>query len=420
MSERLAIAQTEQQVRSFSAPAVVLAFPGGKKLTVLEVRPPQSSSSVEERAGEPPLPSAPVAGERPTLFHHGLREWLRVTLIVSLAAHAIVFLIFQFRFDDDLERAAGAAAALASDGTITVPVEVVLDPVLPSAPSPADASSSETEQANPTPPIDIAQPDEPDLAKLVELMPPPPEPAPVVLPTPESLVQLPPPPEPAPVVLPTPESLVQLPEPPEPAPVVLPTQQEAMELALPEEEIAKPIEAETAAVAEAPAAPAREEIVPPMPPVREPIREAQERAPPPKQTARPPAPQKSAPSRAASPSRAAAANSPGTSGAGGTRDTGGRAAVSSYFARIQAHLLRHRVYPPEARARGITGVAQVVFSLGRDGRVLSVSLARGSGHRVLDEAALDMVRRAAPYPPIPPEIAASRLEMGAPIRFDLR
>jgi periplasmic protein TonB len=400
MSERLAIAQTEQQVRSASAPAVVLAFPGGKKLTVPDVRPPQSISSVEERAGEPPLPSAPVAGERPTLFHHGLREWLRVTLIVSLAAHAIAFLVFQFRFDDDLERAAGAAAALASDGTITVPVEVVLESVLPSAPSPADASASDAEQANPTPPIDLAQPDEPDLAKLVELMPPPPEPAPVVLPTPESLVQLP--------------------EPPEPAPVVLPTQQEAMELALPEEEIAKPIEAETAAVAEAPAAPAREEIVPPMPPVREPIREAQERAPPPKQTARPPAPQKSAPSRAASPSRAAAANSPGTSGAGGTRDAGGRAAVSSYFARIQAHLLRHRVYPPEARASGITGVAQVVFSLGRDGRVLSVSLARGSGHRVLDQAALDMVRRAAPYPPIPPEIAASRLEMGAPIRFDLR
>lgn len=372
----LSVAETREPPTP-SAPAVVLAFPGGKKL-VPDVRPPQSGSIAEQRADEPLLSSNPVAGERPTLFQQGLREWIRVTLIVSLAAHAIAFLVFQFRFDDDLERAAGAAAALVSDGTITVPVEVVMESSLPSAPTPADASASDAEEANPTPPIDVARPTEPDLAKFVELMPPP-----------------------------------------EPAPVVLPTRQEARELALPKEEIAKPIEAKSSARAEAPATPVREEIVPPMPPVREPIRETQEKQPP-RHAARPPAPEKSAPSRAASPSRAAAANSTGTSGAGGTTDAGGRAAVSSYFARIQAHLLRHRVYPPEARASGVTGVAQVIFSLSRDGRVLSVSLARGSGHRVLDQAALDMVRRAAPYPPIPSEIAASRLEMGAPVRFDLR
>jgi outer membrane biosynthesis protein TonB len=224
----------EQQARSASRACGRTRLSGGQKLTVPDVRPPREHFEREERAGTARFPSAPVVGERPTLFHQGLREWLRVTLIVSLAAHAIAFLVFQFRFDDDLERAAGAAAALASDGTITVPVELVTESMLPSAPSPADASASDAEQANPTPPIDLAQPAEPDLAKLVELMPPPPEPAPVVLPTPESLVQLP--------------------EPPEPAPVVSPTQQEAMELALPEEEIAKPIEAETSTIAEAPAA----------------------------------------------------------------------------------------------------------------------------------------------------------------------
>jgi protein TonB len=49
-----------------------------------------------------------------------------------------------------------------------------------------------------------------------------------------------------------------------------------------------------------------------------------------------------------------------------------------------------------------------------------VSLAGGSGHSILDQAAIAMVRRAAPFPPFPSEIATSRLEMGAPIRFDLR
>src|SRR5690606_31699692 len=179
-----------------------------------------------------------------------------------------------------------------------------------------------------------------------------------------------------------------LPPPPEPAPAALPTQQEAAQMALPVEANAPPSPAETAQTPVAPAATAVFEETAPMPLPREPIRGAE------KHESSP-----STPSRAASPSRSAGANSNGSSGADGAADAGGRAAISSYFARVQAHLSRHRIYPPEARASGASGVARVVFSLGRDGRVLSVSLARGSGHGVLDQAALAMVRRAAPFPP---------------------
>jgi protein TonB len=226
-------------------------------------------------------------------------------------------------------------------------------------------------------------PPEIDIEKIKELIPPPPEPARVLFP----------------------QASIEMPEPPDPAPVVLPTREEAQRLLLPEEESVPPLPAETAETPEIPASTMVFEATAPMPMPREPIKERS-------------AP--SAASKAASPSRSAASNSTGSSGAGGAADAGGRAAISSYFARVQAHLLRHRVYPPEARSSGITGVASVVFSLGRDGSVLSASLARGSGHAVLDQAAVAMVRRAAPFPPIPAEIAVSRLEMGAPIRFDLR
>jgi protein TonB len=127
-----------------------------------------------------------------------------------------------------------------------------------------------------------------------------------------------------------------------------------------------------------------------------------------------------APSAAASPARPAASATPGRAGNRGLIETGATALVSSYQAQVLAHLQRHRSYPEEARSRGITGTAVVHFALGRDGRVLALSLARSSGSSLLDEAALAMVRRAAPFPPFPPGLNLPRMELGAPLRFDLR
>ena len=85
-----------------------------------------------------------------------------------------------------------------------------------------------------------------------------------------------------------------------------------------------------------------------------------------------------------------------------------------------AHLQRYRIYPSEARSRGITGTAMVRFALASSGGVISASLGRSSGAGILDEAALSMVRRASPFPPIPPGLGRSQMDFAAPIRFDLR
>jgi protein TonB len=306
------------------------------------------------------MPQMPAPGERPTFLTPALREWLRAALIVSVAVHALVYLAFELRFEVDLERAAGAAAALSSEGTVTIPIEIVVEAALPTAPAPTNA-------------IDAKEPgQERQLAKVEEVLPPPPE----------------------------------------PAPVVLPTREQAARPRLPEEQSAPLRPVRTAEAPEAP--PASTIFEQPLRPMREQVREEQKREPEKRQTAR------SSPSAAASPSRAAAANSTGSIGAGGTADTGGRAAISSYQAQVLAHLSRHRVYPPEARDSGTTGIARVQFALGRDGRVLSVSLVGGSGERILDEAALDMVRRASPFPSFPTGLAQSRMDFAAPIRFDLR
>lgn len=45
-------------------------------------------------------------------------------------------------------------------------------------------------------------------------------------------------------------------------------------------------------------------------------------------------------------------------------------------------------YPPEAVARGIEGEVRLLLTLDRDGRLLDAQVAAGSGHRMLDEAAV--------------------------------
>jgi protein TonB len=117
---------------------------------------------------------------------------------------------------------------------------------------------------------------------------------------------------------------------------------------------------------------------------------------------------------------AARGPAPGTAGAGGkSTEERGRADSSAYQAKLAAHLRRFRTFPPEARDKGITGTAIVRFTVTSSGSVSAASLAKSSGAGVLDQAAVAMVRRASPFPPIPAGLGSS-LTVNVPVRFDLR
>jgi TonB family protein len=94
------------------------------------------------------------------------------------------------------------------------------------------------------------------------------------------------------------------------------------------------------------------------------------------------------------------------------------AAMASYRARVLAHLARFKVYPDQARERGITGRAVLAFTLSADGQVTAAALAGSSGAAILDQATLAMVRRAQPFPPMPPGSPAT-LRFTAGIRYNL-
>ncbi len=98
----------------------------------------------------------------------------------------------------------------------------------------------------------------------------------------------------------------------------------------------------------------------------------------------------------------------------------GGVARASYAQQIVAHLNRHKNYPASARARQEEGTVVLSFTLDRHGRVLGSRIARGSGHAELDHEALDMLKRAQPFPLPPPELAQQQFPMSAPIRYNFK
>jgi protein TonB len=86
---------------------------------------------------------------------------------------------------------------------------------------------------------------------------------------------------------------------------------------------------------------------------------------------------------------------------------------------LRAHLARFKRYPVQAQRRGVQGVVVVRFAMNRAGMVLSVAVARSSGHRALDEEARRWIERAQPLPKPPREVTSDPVELVIPLRFAL-
>ena len=72
--------------------------------------------------------------------------------------------------------------------------------------------------------------------------------------------------------------------------------------------------------------------------------------------------------------------------------------------RIKVERIGNLNYPDEARRRQIYGKLQLSVAIRADGSVESVEVSRSSGHRILDAAAMRIVRLTAPFSPLPPDI----------------
>lgn len=115
--------------------------------------------------------------------------------------------------------------------------------------------------------------------------------------------------------------------------------------------------------------------------------------------------------------KAASLPKPQPAGAGEGRPLQGSAALR--FQRLLlAHIERYQRYPNAAKRDGLQGTVLVAFAMRRDGSVVTVGIKSSSGLPILDQEAIDTVRRAQPLPAIPAEMA-EQLTVLLPVAFDL-
>lgn len=88
-----------------------------------------------------------------------------------------------------------------------------------------------------------------------------------------------------------------------------------------------------------------------------------------------------------------------------TKDSHDALYLDGWRKRIEA--IGNLNYPKAASEQGIYGTLRVLVALNPDGSVNDIRILRSSGERVLDEAAVDIVRLAAPFDPFPPELRAT-------------
>ncbi|MNZ94934.1 Gram-negative bacterial tonB protein [compost metagenome] len=95
-------------------------------------------------------------------------------------------------------------------------------------------------------------------------------------------------------------------------------------------------------------------------------------------------------------------------------------ALPTWQSDLLRHLAKYKRYPEDARRRGLQGINRLRFVVDAEGKVVSYSMAGGSGSAALDRATLEMIRRAGKVPKPPAELLNNgTIEVVAPFVYSL-
>ena len=95
-------------------------------------------------------------------------------------------------------------------------------------------------------------------------------------------------------------------------------------------------------------------------------------------------------------------------------------AAIRYDQLLVAWLEKHKRYPRRAQRLRLEGEGLLRIRIDRSGSIRELELARRTGNRILDKAALEMARRADPFPAMPEWDPRPELEFVVPVVFALR
>ena len=105
-------------------------------------------------------------------------------------------------------------------------------------------------------------------------------------------------------------------------------------------------------------------------------------------------------------------------GGGGGGGVGVGAEYGAYLGRLRARVQHSLRYPLAARRRGLSGTVHVEIIIRPDGMISAVAVADSSAHAVLDDAAVETIRRLAPEP-LPRDVPPRTLRVRLPVVFAL-
>lgn len=94
-------------------------------------------------------------------------------------------------------------------------------------------------------------------------------------------------------------------------------------------------------------------------------------------------------------------------------------ALGEYGNLLGRAIAKHKSYPRIAQQRGHQGDVLLDLKLDGNGNVLSAKIKQGSGYDSLDKQALEMVRKASPFPAPPASLRNRTFNITVPVSFKL-
>jgi protein TonB len=71
--------------------------------------------------------------------------------------------------------------------------------------------------------------------------------------------------------------------------------------------------------------------------------------------------------------------------------------LNKYLAALKKRMSSYIVYPREAKKNGYVGVPKVGFAILKDGTAENIHIVVSSGHEILDQSAMEAVRKSFPF-----------------------
>jgi periplasmic protein TonB len=94
--------------------------------------------------------------------------------------------------------------------------------------------------------------------------------------------------------------------------------------------------------------------------------------------------------------------------------------LAQYRLQLITMAKRYKRYPRVAIDNNWEGVAEIRMIVGADGLIASLIVRKGSGYEVLDQEALQWIRKAKPMTPIPAALRGKEFTVDIPVIFNLK